>query len=402
MGEVLIKAENVSKKFAKDFKRSLYYGLRDVFSRVRGVEKKNELRKTEFWAVKDVCFEVRRGECLGLIGHNGAGKSTLLKMLNGLIAPDEGSITMKGKVGALIELGAGFNPVLTGRENIYNNAAIIGFSKEEIDKKFDDIVAFSEMNEFLDMPVQNYSSGMKVKLGFAIAAQMEPDILLIDEVLAVGDIGFRVKCLNRISELLDKCAVIFVSHSMQQIVRICTTGLLLEHGKELLFTNDIGELIKKYYSLFDVEKETVIGSGKAQLVNFSLGNFTKIENEVCIYENDEIVILAEAVIDKRIKQFAIHAVIVDIEMKPIAIASSLTSNNIILNNKNKYTVQLKIPVLFSDGSYSMNFTLVEILSGNRIGDTLVSHRGIGKFIVSKKTYPTPIGVQLPCNWDFDN
>jgi lipopolysaccharide transport system ATP-binding protein len=190
MGEILIKAENVSKKFSKDLKRSLYYGVLDVFSGIKGSDKKRELRKDEFWAVRDVSFEVRRGECLGLIGHNGAGKSTLLKMLNGLIKPDEGKITMHGKVGALIELGAGFNPILTGRENIYNNAAVIGFSKKEIDAKFDEIVAFSEIEEFLDMPVQNYSSGMKVRLGFAIAAQMEPDVLIIDEVLAVGDLGF--------------------------------------------------------------------------------------------------------------------------------------------------------------------------------------------------------------------
>ena len=144
------------------------------------------LRKDEFWAVRDVSFEVRRGECLGLIGHNGAGKSTLLKMLNSLNRPDSGRITMRGRVGALIELNAGFNPILTGRENIYNQAALLGFSKKETDAKFDAIVDFSEIEEFLDMPVQNYSSGMRVRLGFAVAAQMEPDILLIDEVLAVG------------------------------------------------------------------------------------------------------------------------------------------------------------------------------------------------------------------------
>nr|WP_315255310.1 ABC transporter ATP-binding protein [uncultured Flavobacterium sp.] len=230
MGEVLIKVDHVSKKFAKDLKKSLLYGLSDVFSGITRKKQDKSLRKDEFWAVKDISFEVRRGECLGLIGHNGAGKSTLLKILNGLIAPDEGSVTMYGKVGALIELGAGFNPILTGRENIYNNGAIIGFSKQEIEAKYEEIVAFAELEEFIDMPVQNYSSGMKVRLGFAIAAQMEPDILLIDEVLAVGDIGFRAKCYDAITTIFKNSCVIFVSHSMPQVSRMCDLVLNLNKG----------------------------------------------------------------------------------------------------------------------------------------------------------------------------
>jgi lipopolysaccharide transport system ATP-binding protein len=230
MGEVLIKVDHVSKKFAKDLKKSLLYGLSDVFSGITKKQQDKSLRKDEFWAVKDISFEVRRGECLGLIGHNGAGKSTLLKILNGLIAPDEGSVTMYGKVGALIELGAGFNPILTGRENIYNNAAIIGFSKQEIEAKFDEIVAFAEIEEFINMPVQNYSSGMKVRLGFAIAAQMQPDVLIIDEVLAVGDLGFILKCFKQIDKLLPHTAVVFVSHSMPMVARVSNQIMLMEKG----------------------------------------------------------------------------------------------------------------------------------------------------------------------------
>ncbi|MCB0457989.1 MAG: ABC transporter ATP-binding protein, partial [Flavobacteriaceae bacterium] len=207
---VLIKVENLSKKFCKDLKTSLWYGVKDLFSGIRGNKKERMLRPKEFWAVKDISFELRRGECLGLIGHNGAGKSTLLKMLNGLIYPDAGTITIKGRVGALIELGAGFNPILTGRENIYNNGAILGFTKEKIDKELENIIAFAELEEFIDMPVQNYSSGMKVRLGFAVAAQMEPDILLIDEVLAVGDLGFVLKCFKKIDSLLPNTAIVFV------------------------------------------------------------------------------------------------------------------------------------------------------------------------------------------------
>ncbi|MGH6820931.1 MAG: ABC transporter ATP-binding protein, partial [Methylocella sp.] len=185
--EVLVKAEGVSKKFCCSLKRSLWYGVQDVATEVLGREGNHaELRKNEFWAVQDVSFELKRGECLGLIGPNGAGKSTLLRMLNGLIRPDKGRITMKGRIGALIDLGLGFNPILTGRENVYINGSLLGFSKKEIDHKFDAIVDFAEIGEFIHTPVQNYSSGMKLRLGFAVCAQMEPDVLIIDEVLAVG------------------------------------------------------------------------------------------------------------------------------------------------------------------------------------------------------------------------
>jgi lipopolysaccharide transport system ATP-binding protein len=249
LSDVLIKVDNVSKKFAKNLKKSLYYGFQDVWAGLSGRSKNEDLRKDEFWAVRNISFEVKRGECLGLIGHNGAGKSTLLKMLNGLISPDTGSITMKGKIGALIELGAGFNPILTGRENIYNNGAVIGFSKAEIKAKLNDIIAFAELEEFIDMPVQNYSSGMRVRLGFAIAAQMEPDILLIDEVLAVGDLAFKMKCLNFIRDnLIGKVAIILVSHSVIEIMRLSTKVLVLERGKNIHYGNlEIG--VGKYNNL---------------------------------------------------------------------------------------------------------------------------------------------------------
>lgn len=281
MGEVLIKAEGVSKKFAKDLKKSLLYGLSDVFSGITRKKQDKSLRKDEFWAVKDISFEVRRGECLGLIGHNGAGKSTLLKILNGLIAPDEGSVTMYGKVGALIELGAGFNPILTGRENIYNNAAIIGFNKQEIEAKFDAIVAFAEIEEFIDMPVQNYSSGMKVRLGFAIAAQMEPDILIIDEVLAVGDLGFILKCFKQIDQLLPNTAVIFVSHSMPMVSRVCNQILLMDHGFSEFQGTEVGKGIDFYYTRFaDNGSNVVFDDGSFEMHEAKVLNIENTENKI--------------------------------------------------------------------------------------------------------------------------
>lgn len=231
MSDTLITVDNISKKFCRSLKKSLWYGLKDMSSELFGSSNcHNELRESEFWANKDISFELKRGECLGLIGRNGAGKTTLLRTLNGLIKPDKGRIEMRGRVGAMIALGAGFNPILTGRENIYVNASVLGLSKHEIDTKIDEIIDFAEIGDFIDMPVQSYSSGMSVRLGFAIATALKPDILLLDEVLAVGDAAFRFKCHRRINEVLKDAAVIFVSHDMPTIARICDKTLVLTQG----------------------------------------------------------------------------------------------------------------------------------------------------------------------------
>ena len=247
MSDTLIKVENLSKKFCRNLKKSLWYGMKDLGSELLGRRHggKDELRPEEFWAVNDVSFELRRGECLGLIGRNGAGKTTLLRMLNGLIKPDKGRIEMRGRVGALIALGAGFNPILTGRENIYVNAAVLGLSKKETDAKLEEIVEFADLSEFIDAPVQSYSSGMQVRLGFAVAAALQPDVLLIDEVLSVGDTAFKVRCYNRIHDLLPGAAVIFVSHSMQEIARICSQVLVLSSGN-IYFRGSKSEGIHAY------------------------------------------------------------------------------------------------------------------------------------------------------------
>lgn len=248
--DVLVKVEGVSKKFCRSLKRSLWYGVQDVSAEMFGRKgSHDELRKNEFWAVNDVSFELKRGECLGLIGPNGAGKSTLLKMLNGLVKPDKGRITMRGRVGALIELGAGFNPILTARENIYVNGSVLGFTKKEISRKFDAIVDFAEIEEFIYTPVQNFSSGMKVRLGFAVAAQMEPDVLLIDEVLAVGDDMFRRRCYRRIESFQnDGKTILFVSHNMQSVSSICSRALLVHAGKSVLM-GEPKEIVNHYHEL---------------------------------------------------------------------------------------------------------------------------------------------------------
>ena len=277
MSEILIKAEHVSKKFCRDLKTSLWSGVKDLSGELLGKKKKEvqDLRNKEFWSVNDINFEVKRGECLGLIGRNGAGKSTLLKMLNGLIKPDRGRIEMHGRVGALIELGAGFNPILTGRENIYNNAAILGFSKAETHERLDAIIEFSELSEFIDTPVQYYSSGMRVRLGFSVAAQLEPDILLIDEVLAVGDMGFVLKCFNKMDELFHNTAMVFVSHSMPQVSRICSDIIVMTNGEPVYHSNDIAEGISHYYNLFDMKPGNFIGNSEAELEHIHLTSGNK-------------------------------------------------------------------------------------------------------------------------------
>ncbi len=273
MSDTLVKVEGVSKKFCRSLKKSLWYGIQDLGTELLGRRHgaKRELRPDEFWSVKDVSFELKRGECLGLIGPNGAGKSTLLKMLNGLIKPDQGSITMRGRTGALIELGAGFNPILTGRENIYVNGTVLGLTKAEITREFDQIIDFAELGDFIDTPVQNYSSGMKVRLGFAVAAQLHPDVLLIDEVLAVGDVGFRAKCYNYISEINRNASVIYVSHNMSGVGRICSRAIVL-NSANVIFNGNTSQGIQAYNSLFQHEKPVIAGSGRAQIHSLEFRN----------------------------------------------------------------------------------------------------------------------------------
>jgi ABC-type polysaccharide/polyol phosphate transport system ATPase subunit len=231
--ETLVKVENLSKKFCRKLKRSLWYGIKDIGAELTGSKRNRiKLRKDEFWALQDINFEVNRGELVGLIGANGAGKTTLLKLLSGLVKPDNGKITIRGKIQALIALGAGFNPVLTARENIYINGAVLGFSKKEMDKMLEDIMDFAEIREFIDMPVQSYSSGMQVRLGFAVAVNLKPDILIVDEVLAVGDAAFRRKARNKMMELLHSgISVLFVSHNMATISSITSRCLYLHKGQ---------------------------------------------------------------------------------------------------------------------------------------------------------------------------
>jgi lipopolysaccharide transport system ATP-binding protein len=203
-------------------------------------------RVEDFWALEDVSFAVEPGELVGVIGRNGAGKSTLLKILSRIIKPTIGHAELRGRVGSLLEVGTGFHPELTGRENIYLNGAILGMARREISRKFDEIVAFAEVERFLDTPVKRYSSGMYVRLAFAVAAHLEPEILIVDEVLAVGDMGFQRKCLGRIREVgRSGCTVLFVSHNMPAVESLCTRAILLDEGR-VVRDGEVADMIDEY------------------------------------------------------------------------------------------------------------------------------------------------------------
>ncbi len=243
MEKEVLKVEKVSMKF--NLSKEKVDSLKEYV--IKFIKK--EIMYNEFWALKDVSFSLKKGERLGILGLNGAGKSTLLKTIAGVYKPTEGSVTRKGRIAPLLELGAGFDMQYTGAENIYLYGAVLGYSKEFIKEKYDEIVEFSELKEFIDVPLKNYSSGMKARLGFSIATVVNPDILILDEVLSVGDRKFRRKSEKKIMDMFAKgVTVLFVSHSVDQVERLCDKGLILEKGKAIAF-GDIKEIAEKYREL---------------------------------------------------------------------------------------------------------------------------------------------------------
>lgn len=240
MSKTAIEVDNVSMKF--NLSREKVDSLKDyIFKTI-----KREIQYNEFWALKNVSFSVEKGDRVGILGLNGAGKSTLLKVISGVFKPTEGHVDKHGKMVPLLELGAGFDPQYTGKENIYLYGAMLGYTKKFIDSKYDEIVEFSELQKFMDVPVKNYSSGMKSRLGFAIATVVEPKILILDEVLSVGDAKFRKKSENKIMSMFDSgVTVLFVSHSLEQVKRLCNKAMILEKG-QLIAYGDIDPISEQY------------------------------------------------------------------------------------------------------------------------------------------------------------
>lgn len=251
----VIAVENLGKRYQLSHQgKEPYLALRDVLSdgarelgrRLLGRERRPHATREEFWALKDVCFEVKQGDRVGIIGRNGAGKSTLLKILSRITEPSTGSVRIRGRVASLLEVGTGFHPELTGRENIFLNGAILGMGRAEIRKKFDEMVAFAEIERFLDTPVKHYSSGMYVRLAFAVAAHLEPEILVVDEVLAVGDAQFQRKCLAKMEDVGKQGrTVLFVSHNMGVVQQLCGKGIFIERG-EVMHQGPIADAVQSY------------------------------------------------------------------------------------------------------------------------------------------------------------
>lgn len=247
MSKPIIEIRGIGKLYRLGATQEKYLSVRDeLVRRLSPAARRAQSAKSEFWAIRDIAFDVQPGEAIGIIGRNGAGKSTLLKVLSQITTPTTGEITVRGRVASLLEVGTGFHPELSGRENIYLNGAILGMTRREIARKFDEIVEFAEITKFLDTPVKRYSSGMYVRLAFAVAAHLEPEILIVDEVLAVGDVEFQKKCLGKMNEVArGGRTVIFVSHNMTAVAALCQRGIYLKNGS-LFLDDEVNEVIHTY------------------------------------------------------------------------------------------------------------------------------------------------------------
>lgn len=311
MSNTVIKVSNLSKRYRiglkEDQSETLLGQIGNAFSSpLRNLQRLNRLNKFKeedesvFWALKDISFEVKEGEVLGIIGKNGAGKSTLLKILSQITEPTSGKIEVHGRVASLLEVGTGFHPELSGRENIFMNGTILGMTRKEIDRKLDEIIDFSGVEKFIDTPVKFYSSGMKVRLGFSVAAHLEPEILIIDEVLAVGDAEFQKKCLGKMDEVskVGGRTILFVSHNLKSLSELCSVGVLIESGR-ILLNSDIENCIKKYNNTI-INKEIYIISGSLlnklnnpiiSLVNIEEKNVKNGEFHISVEYNSPFVII---------------------------------------------------------------------------------------------------------------
>ena len=378
----VIEVNNISKKYnIVHQKGDDYITIRDVLTNLvkhplkfakDKMKQKLGIGIEEFWALKDIDFSVEKGEVLGIIGPNGAGKSTLLKLLSQITPPTTGEIKMKGRIGSLLEVGTGFNPELTGRENVYLNGAILGMTKKEIERKFDEIVDFSGIEKFIDTPVKRYSSGMKVRLGFSVAAHLEPDILLVDEVLAVGDAEFRKKCLGKMDEVTKKTGrtILFVSHNMAAIQNLCKKCILLKNGK-IKKEGETNKVISYYLNK---------GSG---------------DSDISKYKHDKTDILAND------SAGLISAKLTDKQGKPCSGFGS--TNDIYISIE--YKIKKKLPVLFIDcyllnekGDYILHTTdndAKECVRKIKKPGIYISQCKIPKNLLNTGEYFVTVGGRIP-------
>jgi lipopolysaccharide transport system ATP-binding protein len=336
-------------------------------------DKRPRTNDETIWALKNVSFEVQRGEVLGIIGRNGAGKSTLLKILSRITEPTEGRVEIHGRVGSLLEVGTGFHPELTGRENIYLNGAILGMRKTEIDNKFDEIVAFAEIEKFLDTPVKRYSSGMYVRLAFAVAAHLEPEILVVDEVLAVGDAAFQKKCLGRMDYVAKEGrTVLFVSHNMSAVQRLCSKGVMLDRG-QLVAHGSSADIVARYLSAgvynaspatwIDLSRMSRKGSREAYFLAVSYSSFNETF-ELQPYSNGPLEFSLAIMSDSPRSVGSIAVTLYDQYGTKLVNADTLAIGRTIKLRKGRNELKLKIEKLhLNSGTYMLGLWMADPIGG---------------------------------------
>lgn len=365
MSDVVIKVENLSKQYrlgtvgtgtlSHDLNRfwAKMRGKEDPYLKIGEANDRTQKGESEYvWALKDINFEVKRGEVLGIIGRNGAGKSTLLKILSQITRPTTGSVKMKGRVGSLLEVGTGFHPDLTGRENIYINGAILGMRKWEIDKKLDEIIDFAGVEKYIDTPVKRYSTGMKVRLGFSVAAYLEPEILIVDEVLAVGDIEFQRKCLGKMDEVSKKHGrtILFVSHDVDKIEKLCQSLMILDKGG----ISHIGE-VSSSISAYLIRKEIAVSLNKYLFkFNLKVREFNVCDEATCSFTLEAPLVAH----DFNIK----FAIINDRDHRVITYDSSITKETLhVKSGFNHYDISLS-RFYPAPGLYRLKLQLLDVLT----------------------------------------
>lgn len=391
---VLLDVQGIWKRYSRSLKRSLWYGVLDLARESIGYNGGTQnLRPSEFWALRDIFFQVRRGESVGLMGHNGAGKTTLLKLINGLIKPTRGRIAVTGSVRALITLGAGFNSVLTGRENIRIAGAVLGYSDHEMARRFDEVVAFSELEEFIDTPVQFYSSGMLARLGFSVAIHTQPDILLVDEVLAVGDLNFAIKCYRKIYEFRNQGGTIFlVSHNPYAIRTNCDRAIWIEHGqiREIGSANDVCGAYEQFSARADTK------AAEQHYLDDSL-KITKVIYPPSIQSGDAFSIEIDIEASRSIESPIVAVTINNVTAQILIANTSLTDHVPLTIKKGRTTIRVqydRLPLV--RGTYYLSLVVAEQNMNNQLAALLNMY----KFEVQTSTDDYGAGMyRLSPTWE---
>jgi lipopolysaccharide transport system ATP-binding protein len=416
MGDIAIRVENLGKKYKiganqtryQTLRESIVSGFSNSFERIKGAQPKEE---NIIWALKDINFEVKHGEVLGIIGRNGAGKSTLLKILSRITRPTTGRFELNGRVGSLLEVGTGFHPELTGRDNIYLSGAILGMQRKEINRKFDEIVDFAEIEKFLDTPAKHYSSGMYMRLAFSVAAHLEPEILLVDEVLAVGDAEFQKKCMGKMGDVAgDGRTVLFVSHNMAAINALCNHGLLLNSGT-MDYLGEIDQCVNQYLHLDKLISDLPVINFKEevkrsiQFFSISITNSNKEIKKIYSYK-EPIWIRIEFLVHYPISGVYFAAHIHDGTLNTLLFTRDFDSTEINLRilEQGHYTYSFYIPApLLVPGFYNISIHIAhsnppELIEGvDHVCSFEIFDDGSEN---AKKGFPWRGKLSIPIKWDL--